>query len=348
MQNLDQDIRPRIIVLVPVRNEAWILKTFLECASLWADHIIVADQASIDGSAEIAAAFSKVTVIDNPSRVFSEVDRQGLLIEAARRLPAPRVLIAIDADEIVSANILANVEWEAAVRQPAGTVLGFAKVELYGSKDEYFLHSLEDRNSWIPFGYVDDGAPHQGNVIHTSRIPERGDSPRFNLKDVVVVHFTRFNKLRAESKDRWYRCFERISFPQKNILSIHRLYDFFERLKDRFNIRRSRADWFTNYEKAGINFDVNDSDTIFWWDWDILRMFKDHGTAPFRYLDIWAVDWEALRLRGLSQGIPGLPETPIEVPLGWRDRLIRCTLQFPHAHGLVDRIMWRLFHYRII
>ncbi|PYS70680.1 MAG: hypothetical protein DMF69_12770 [Acidobacteria bacterium] len=80
MQMQDQKVRPRIIVLVPVRNEAWILKTFLECASLWADHIIVADQSSTDGSTEIAAAFPKVTVIENPLPHYSEVERQQLLI----------------------------------------------------------------------------------------------------------------------------------------------------------------------------------------------------------------------------------------------------------------------------
>ena len=348
MLTRDQADRPRIIVLVPVRNEAWILETFLQCASLWADHIIVADQGSVDGSAKIAAAFPKVTVIENPSSVFSEVERQRLLIEAARRIPGPRLLVAIDADEIVSANILTSPEWQAAVRQPPGTVLGFAKVELYESTKEYFLHSLEDKNSWIPFGYVDDGAPHEGKVIHTCRVPEREDSPRLNLSDVVVLHFARLNRLRAESKDRWYRCFERISFPEKNILTIHRLYDFYERLKDRFKIRKSRTEWFTNYQKVGININISESDTIFWWDWEVLRMFKDYGTKPFRYIDIWDVDWEKLRLRGLSQGVEGLPTTPIKVPLSPQDRLIRATLRLPHARGLIDRAMWRLFHYGVI
>ena len=348
MQKTDQESRPRIIVLVPVRNEAWVLRTFLECTSLWADHIIVADQSSTDASADIAAAFPKVTVIENPSPDFNEVERQRLLIEAARRFPTPRVLVAIDADEIVSANILTSADWEAAVHQPPGTVLGFAKVELFGSTKEYFLHSVEDKNSFIPFGFVDDGTTHKGEIIHTCRIPERVDSPRFNLKDVVVLHLTRFNKLRAESKDRWYRCFERISNPEKNILTIHRLYDFFERLKDQFNIRKTRPDWFSNYNKSGIDLTFSDTETIFWWDWEILRFFKQHGTAPFRHLDIWDVDWEALRLRGLAQGIDGLPEKPIDVPLSRRDRLIRAVLKLPHARGLVNRIMWRMFRYGII
>ena len=70
--------RPTFVVLTPVRNEAWILRAFLEATSLWADHIIIADQMSTDGSREIARSFPKVTLIDN--------DRQEMHQAATRRL----------------------------------------------------------------------------------------------------------------------------------------------------------------------------------------------------------------------------------------------------------------------
>ena len=75
---------PQIICLTPVKNEAWILERFLECASLWADQIIIADQGSDDGSREIARSFNKVQLIENSAKVFNEPERQKLLIEAAR------------------------------------------------------------------------------------------------------------------------------------------------------------------------------------------------------------------------------------------------------------------------
>jgi hypothetical protein len=340
--------RPAIILLVPVRNEAWILRTFLASASLWADHIVIADQSSDDGSRELAAAFPKVVVIDNPSADYSEVARQRLLIQEARRFPAPRVLVALDADEILSANVLDSAEWTTALQQPPGTLLAFPKVELYGSTERYYLHSVEDKNSWIPFGFIDDGTEHEGSILHTCRIPERADSPRFQLNDVVVLHFNRINQSRSDSRDRWYRCFERISFPDKNIQTIHGLYDFFERLRDRFHIRPSKPDWFANYRKSNIDFSFGDMGTVFWWDWDILRMFDKYGTAPFRHLDIWSFDWEALRLEGQSQKVPGLPSRPIDVPRRVRDRLIRAALRWPHARGLMNRVTWRLFHYGLI
>jgi hypothetical protein len=335
-------------VLVPVRNESWILKSFLDCASVWADHIIVADQFSDDGSRELAAASPKVTLIENSGAEFSEVARQRLLINAARKFPAPRLLVAIDADEFLSANILDSLAWQTALQQPPGTVLEFAKVELNGATQQYFLHSVVDKNSWIPFAYMDDGAAHEGTILHTGRIPEPDRALRFRVSDVVVLHFTRFSRLRAESKDRWYRCFERISFPEKNILTIHRLYDWYNRLQGKFNIRPTRPEWFTNYELAGINLDVSDASAVFWWDWEVLRMFRQYGTAPFRYLDVWSFSWEALRREGIARGVSGLPEAPIEIPGRMKDRLVRALLRWPHARGLVDRVMWRLFRYGII
>src|ERR1041384_653068 len=85
--------RPTIICLTPVKNEAWILDRFIQCASVWADHIVIADQGSTDGSREIASKYRKVTLIDNSSPTYNESERQKTLLSAARRFPGPRLLI---------------------------------------------------------------------------------------------------------------------------------------------------------------------------------------------------------------------------------------------------------------
>ena len=38
------DESPTVICLTPVRNESWILERFRPGASMWADHIVIADQ----------------------------------------------------------------------------------------------------------------------------------------------------------------------------------------------------------------------------------------------------------------------------------------------------------------
>ncbi len=88
--------RPTVICLTPVRNEAWILERFLRCASLWADHIVIADQRSDDGSPEIARRFPKVLLIANDTVGLDEAARQRLLLAAARRIAGPRLLVTLD------------------------------------------------------------------------------------------------------------------------------------------------------------------------------------------------------------------------------------------------------------
>jgi hypothetical protein len=133
------------VVIVPVRDEADILPRFLSTTLLWADSVIIADQCSTDGSADVARQFPRVTVVENPSPVFSEDERQRILIEAARSLvPEPRVLVALDADEILSANALTSPEWRAAVAAAPGTSGRIARIELCERTSSYFRHAFDD------------------------------------------------------------------------------------------------------------------------------------------------------------------------------------------------------------
>src|SRR4051794_21317449 len=104
-----------VICVTPVRNESWILDRFLRAAELWADHIVVADQASTDGSREIAEGFEKVRVIENTAPAYDEGARQRLLLDAAREIPGRRLIVALDADEALAAGWEDTAEWEEAL-----------------------------------------------------------------------------------------------------------------------------------------------------------------------------------------------------------------------------------------
>src|SRR6266513_1643562 len=102
--------RPLVICLTPVKNEEWIIEKFLACTSLWADHIILADQGSTDRTTEIAKNFSKVVLIKNYDEQFNEHFRQQLLVDKAREFPGKKLLIALDADEFFTGNIFTHPE----------------------------------------------------------------------------------------------------------------------------------------------------------------------------------------------------------------------------------------------
>ena len=101
------------VVLTPVRNEAWVLERFLQTCEQLADAIIILDQNSDDGSRDICRRHSKCLLLDNWNEDYDEAHRQRVLIEAARtRLPGQKILLALDADEIFTADSLDASLWE--------------------------------------------------------------------------------------------------------------------------------------------------------------------------------------------------------------------------------------------
>jgi len=79
--NVSTEPYPKIVVITPVKSKAWILDRFLATTSHFADHIIIADQDSTDGSQEICKRYPKVILIRNDSSEYSEARRQTLLLD---------------------------------------------------------------------------------------------------------------------------------------------------------------------------------------------------------------------------------------------------------------------------
>ncbi|HTO74177.1 MAG TPA: glycosyltransferase family 2 protein [Gemmatimonadales bacterium] len=301
---------PRIIVLTPVRNEAWILDRFLAVTSRFADHIVVADQQSTDESRAIAARYPKVTLIDNPSAGFNEAERQLLLLEAARKLVSgPRVLLALDADEILAANGPSTLDWQKMLGAAPGTVLGLERVDLLADERTVMRHGL-----WTALGYVDDGAAHQPLLIHSTRIPAAKDAPVLVLPGLKVLHYALVRPSAVAAKSRWYSVLENVlgtcANPFKRRARYHDMMDFAGTAR----IEPVNSAWFAGWESAGIRMRGDRDEPFYWYDVEVLRLMAQHGERKFWWDDIWQVDWEGLRQAALARGVPGLPAAPIEGP----------------------------------
>lgn len=281
MKNIDQ---PVLICVTPIKNEAWILERFLLCSSLWADHIIVADQSSDDNSREIACGFPKVTLIHNTSRCYDEGARQKLLLEAARRIPGRRIIIALDADEMLTANWTVSLEW-AQVREAApGTILTFKWVNVLPGFAQGWLQ--DD----LSLGFVDDDSEHNGGMIHSTRIPVPTDAPHLNLDDIKVLHYQFTDWERMKSKQRWYQCWERLNHPSKHAITVYRQYHHMDCIppESRCSLQ---PEWTDGYVNAGINMTSVHQEESYRWDKDVAGWLVEHGPSLFRRCDIWEIDW---------------------------------------------------------
>jgi len=280
------------IVVTPVRNEAWILDRFLRCASLWADHIVVADQGSTDGSGEIAARHAKVTLIENPGPEYDEGARQRLLLEAARRFPGPRMIFALDADEILAATWRESAAFEGLAGAAPGTVVRMRWANVLPG-----VHSCWLPDEEIVFGYVDDGADHPGEQIHSVRLPAAPSAPSVSLDDVRVLHYQYANWERMKSKQRWYQCWELLNLPSKRPIQLYRQYHRMDAIPPE-HVHALPAHWLARYEAEGIDMRAVPEHAPYPWDDEVAGWIRAHGAKRFRKLDIWDGDLAAADPRG--------------------------------------------------
>ena len=299
---MDAVERPTIVCVTPVKDEAWILERFLQCASTWADHIVVADQQSTDGSREIAGRFAKVTLIDNTIPKYDEAGRQKLLLQAARKVPLVRgtdrrLIVALDADELLSANYRDSAEWRTILGLPKGTVVCFNWVNV----------QPDFRGGWIPavdlpLGYVDDGAEHGGAAIHSWRVPVPQGAPRVVCHDIKVLHYQYTDWQRMKSKHRWYQCWELLNRSEKSAIEIFRMYHHMYAVPEKEKGALA-AEWFKGYANLGIDVTSVTTYAGYYWDVQVAQWLAEHGPEKFARLDIWQVDYEKI-WRGANSGEP--------------------------------------------
>ena len=300
---------PKVVVMTPVKNEAWILDRFLAVTSQLADHIVVADQNSSDESVAICRQYPKVSLIENKSEQYDEASRQLLLIAKAREVsPGPRILLALDADEILAANAAEQIGWKTMLQAKPGTVLCFEKPDLYLSPTQCIRFTIP----W-PLGYVDDGVEHQPKQIHSIRVPMPSYAPRLNIYDVKVLHYGLLRQQAQASKMRLYCVLENIEATLP-LTSRRVMYAAGKDYAKAGRLENVQPEWLAGWEKLGIDMQSIVSQKYYWQDFEVLRHFEQRGEQRFWKDDIWNFDWEACRLFAQSCQMTGIPQKTITGP----------------------------------
>jgi hypothetical protein len=309
------EAKPHVLCLTAVRNEAQRLEAFLAAASTWADAIVVVDQRSDDGSREIAAAHPKVLLVDNPGEGLDNALRQRLLVDRARaEFSGPRILLLIDADEMLTAGATATDDWQTLLRSPRGTPIRMR-----------WIHPLPDgERAWVQprlkrFGVVDDDSDPAPGAINPGRLSP-GTRPALELGAVGVVHHQFVDWENMKAKQRWYQGWERLHFPDKRPARIYRQYHWMDVLRPE-ELEPIDPRWSAGYERAGIAVDTLGAGQASRWDTVALQLIREHGAETFRQIDVWDHDWSAA---AGAAGVP-VPEDPRRRTDRWALKLLRAT-----------------------
>src|SRR5438128_11468620 len=149
----------KILALVPVRNDAWILEHSLGCWSGCCHAIIVSDQDSTDGSREIYRRFPKVVVLENPrTTVVTGLPQQARwrLLDAARQYDGNNLLWCTDADELTPPTFARAFFDRHRSELTPRRVIECRFYNLWHSEKSYREDLSLYGPHWKPMGFVDD------------------------------------------------------------------------------------------------------------------------------------------------------------------------------------------------
>ncbi len=285
-----------IICVTPVRNEAWVLELFLKAVSRWADHIVITDQRSTDTSRDICSRFPKVELLANSSTDYDEENYRRLALDRARQIHRQALIVAMDADELLSGPAVRWLRSERLRTALPGTTWSLPWVNLQ--------RGLE--RAWSPLRYpvvfVDDGVPFSGQLIHCPRIPCPERARPVEEEGACLLHLQYLCEDRLRCKQRWYQALEHVRFPRKSAIKIYRTYHQLAQLTSG-ELFPVSAEWFTDSGSSlsEVRRLEHATETFYWWDAEVLAWFSRFGLRHFRKFDLWDVNWN----RKVADGCPG-------------------------------------------
>jgi len=285
----------KIVGLLTVRNEQILIEQCLRALSLITDSIVILDDASDDDTAQIIKSLARscnIEIILRKKKWYrDEPGDKNKLLEAGRKIGGTH-FIFIDADEMFTANCVKNNYLRTKIlRLKPGQKMHVYFYNLWRNTNCY----RDDDSPWKPRYinciFCDDGKCFYKNngFIHTPHIPTNliGKTVKLKDPDYGLMHFQFVNWENLLIKQAWYRCLERIRYPEKAINDINALY---APSKDETNLKVTQVpdDWFDHYNF--IDSSVLEKPEV-WRKKQVLEWFAQYGKQQFVDLDIWDIDW---------------------------------------------------------
>jgi glycosyltransferase involved in cell wall biosynthesis len=292
---------PPIVVLTPVRNEEANIERFLSVTTRFADHIILADQNSSDATRDRAKQFPKTAIIQNLCAQYDESERLKLLFEEARgTFVGAKVILVLDADEILASDYTNSSDWEKFIGASPGTTLWLEKPDLIGNGERCIRYK-----ETYPYGFCDDGLPFDANWIHSYRVPLREGAPRFISQEIKLLHYAFRSPKIQRIKMAFYSMLEKERGATGFIETLRRRRNY-PADKDYTTagcVEPVKEAWFSGWEAIGIDMKTVRDEEFCWHAVEVLKMMKKRGESFFWSEDIWDIPWDTIRKRALDAGV---------------------------------------------
>ncbi len=284
----------KIIGLVPGKNEARHIGFCLRALARFCDSIVYFDDDSTDETVAIVEALAQECRVERIIRKcdgeFHETIRRAVPLQAGRDLGGTHFIV-IDADEAFTANLMDGdlLRRRILALQP-GDALELAWIQLWRSVQQYRHDHSVWTNNYKAFAFADDrNSNYDETFIHLERVPSglRGTRQRLDGYEYGLLHFQFVNWRNLLVKQAWYRCLERIHYPEKSAQAINDLYAPSKDEQD-IQLRDVPYKWFAGYpffeseplQRADL-----------WREQQVIDWLAQYDSEHFADLDIWDIDW---------------------------------------------------------
>ena len=305
----------KIIVYIPVKNDAWFVENSIRHAVEWADCVIVADESSTDGSVDIYRKLenqhSNLKIIYNrPKMDFTTPDLRNYMLEQVRKFDGNNIIFELHADEIISAKILNNnIKEELIYKLSIGKCLELPWLTLWKDPLKYRDDNSVWSNNTCIFAFRDDRkSMFQSPVFHGHRVPDSYLNDKVTINSIPVIHYQFVNIGIDKSKQALYQIFERNHYPDKNIYNIYTLHAHYfdvSKLKTKILEEDDYVPWINIGLKICKTY--NDDDIFSWRDEEVLKNFNTYGIKRYEKTLIWHINWENKRQLALLKGLRNVP-----------------------------------------
>jgi hypothetical protein len=286
----------KLIALCLVRNEDWILGFSARVALQWCDSIIFYLHNCTDGTLEIVEQLEsefpeRVTHLWNNSDGWQEMDMRQSLLEHGRLLGGTHFAM-IDADEALTADMQSSINAQISYLNPTET-LELPMRPPWKSLSRYRLDNSVWCQSWISLVFADHPSctwkPDKIGYSHHHRLPYGVEARKHPISHNDLggnMHLQWANWDRVKAKHCWYKMHEAITYPDKPIKDIDRMYS--EAVIDE-NPKTSECPeaWFYGYDKWMDKIDLKPHRS--WHIEECEQMLSQYGRERFAGLNLFGV-----------------------------------------------------------
>lgn len=286
----------KLIALMLVRNEDWILEFTARIALQWCDSIIFYLHNCNDSTLPIVQQLEsefpdRITYLWNNSQFWAEMDMRQSLLEQGRLMGGTHFAM-VDADEAITADMIPSIKNLISCLKPAET-LELPMRPPWRSLTRYRKDNSVWCRSWISLAFCDDPSltwkPDRVGYQHHHRLPYNISNRIHPIAHTALggdMHLQWINWNRVKEKHCWYKLHEVITYPDKPIERIDKMYSE-AIIDDNPPTVECPEEWFNSYTKWFDKLDLTPQRG--WHIEECEQMITLYGRERFSGLNLFGV-----------------------------------------------------------